>query len=75
MHRKDRFLSYKTNRYKLHLYETATGLKILMNTDVSVQNVNEYLHNIYKVCVFALSRSFRTKDVLQGVNAYVLLHC
>lgn len=33
----------------MHLYETATGIKILMNTDTSVVNVNEYLHNVYKV--------------------------
>jgi len=53
----DRFLSYKTNRYKLHLYETASGLKILMNTDVNVLSVKEYLHNIYKLYVDLVIKS------------------
>lgn len=49
---RDSFVNYKTNRYKLHLYETKTGIKILLNTDVSVVNdVNDYLHNIYKLYV------------------------
>ena len=48
-HRKDAFLNYRTNRYKLHFYETPTGMKFILNTDVNVANVKEYLHEVYKV--------------------------
>ncbi|XP_065056669.1 trafficking protein particle complex subunit 1-like [Rhopilema esculentum] len=54
---KDNFVSYKTNRYKFHLYETPTGVKILMNTDINVTNINEYLHYIYMLYVDVVIKS------------------
>ena len=54
---KDSFLSYKTNRYKMHLYETPTGLKIIMNTDVSTATVSEFLHTVYKLYVDLVVKS------------------
>ncbi|XP_030043763.1 trafficking protein particle complex subunit 1 [Microcaecilia unicolor] len=44
---KDGFLSFQTSKYKLHYYETPTGLKIVMNTDLGVNNMRETLHQIY----------------------------
>ncbi|XP_052057561.1 trafficking protein particle complex subunit 1-like [Mytilus californianus] len=44
---KDGFLNFKTNRYKLHFYETPSGLKIVINTDLGVGNIRDTLHQIY----------------------------
>ncbi|XP_046853003.1 trafficking protein particle complex subunit 1-like [Xenia sp. Carnegie-2017] len=44
---KNSFLSYQTNKYKLHFYETPTGLKFVMNTDLTVGNIKPVLHDIY----------------------------
>lgn len=44
---KENFLSYTTSKYKLHYFESATGLKFVLNTDVSVGNLKEELWNIY----------------------------
>ncbi|CAF0940268.1 unnamed protein product [Adineta ricciae] len=44
---KDGFLSFKTNCYKLHYYETATGHKFVLNTDNNVGNIRDILHQLY----------------------------
>ncbi|XP_070537796.1 trafficking protein particle complex subunit 1-like [Ptychodera flava] len=44
---KDGFLNFKTNKYKLHFYETPSGLKFIMNTDLSVGNTRDVLHQIF----------------------------
>ncbi|KAF2365486.1 Trafficking protein particle complex subunit, partial [Trinorchestia longiramus] len=44
---KDGYLHYSTNKYRLHLYETPSRLRIVLNTDLLVQNVKELLHLIY----------------------------
>nr|XP_039251660.1 trafficking protein particle complex subunit 1-like [Styela clava] len=44
---KDGFLSYTTSAYKLHYYETPTGLKFVFATDVSVGNTREILRKLY----------------------------
>ncbi|KAL2079413.1 hypothetical protein ACEWY4_025157 [Coilia grayii] len=44
---KDGFVSFQTSRYKLHYYETPTGIKIIMNTDLGVPNCRDILHQIY----------------------------
>ena len=50
--RKEGLLNLRTNKYKLHFYETATGLKFVMNTDIndaaSSPNVTALLHGIYQ---------------------------
>ena len=44
---KESFTSYGTTKYKLHFFETATGLKFVLNTDTSVGSLNDTLRNIY----------------------------
>ncbi|MCJ8750205.1 hypothetical protein PDJAM_G00259820 [Pangasius djambal] len=44
---KDGFVSFQTSRYKLHYYETPTGIKVVMNTDLGVPNCRDVLHQIY----------------------------
>ncbi|ORX75423.1 Sybindin-like protein [Anaeromyces robustus] len=42
------FLSYKTNSYKLHYYETASGLKFVVCSDPRTPNLQDMLHQIYR---------------------------
>ncbi|XP_051956835.1 trafficking protein particle complex subunit 1-like [Xyrauchen texanus] len=44
---KDGFMTFQTSRYKLHYYETPTGIKLVMNTDLSVPNCRDTLQQIY----------------------------
>ncbi|XP_067117889.1 trafficking protein particle complex subunit 1 isoform X2 [Osmerus mordax] len=44
---KDGFQSFQTSRYKLHYYETPSGVKVVMNTDLGVANIRDILHQIY----------------------------
>ena len=44
---KEGFLGYSTNKYKLHYYETPTGLKFVMLTDTNVGSLNDSLADIY----------------------------
>lgn len=41
------FLFYKTSKYTLHFMETPSGLKFILNTDTSAQNVRALLQQIY----------------------------
>ncbi|KAI5801637.1 Sybindin-like protein [Peziza echinospora] len=43
----DSFISYRTNNYKLHYYETPTNLKFVMITDTKTNNLRVVLHQIY----------------------------
>ena len=44
---KESFLGYSTNKYKLHYFETPTGLKFVMLTDTNVGSLNDSLNEIY----------------------------
>lgn len=44
---KDSFLGYATDKYKLHMYETPTGTKFLLNTDHRAGNLQEVLRHIH----------------------------
>lgn len=41
------FLCYKTSKYALHYFETPTGIKFLLNTDVNAQNIRDLLQQLY----------------------------
>ncbi|KAI9028492.1 Sybindin-like protein [Hyaloraphidium curvatum] len=41
------FLAYRTNAYKLHYFETATGLKFVMCTDPNLDGLAQALRTIY----------------------------
>lgn len=45
--RDERFVSYKTSTYKLHLYETISGYKFVMLSDPEVDTLRTVLHSIY----------------------------
>jgi len=44
----DNFLQYKTNKYKMNMLETPTGVRFVMNTDVNAVNVRDLLCQIHK---------------------------
>ncbi|XP_064615515.1 trafficking protein particle complex subunit 1-like [Liolophura sinensis] len=41
------FMNLRTSQYKLHFYETPSGLKFIMNTDLNAGNCRDVLHQIY----------------------------
>ncbi|XP_054662707.1 trafficking protein particle complex subunit 1-like isoform X2 [Grus americana] len=44
---RDGFVSFQTSKYRLHYYETPSGLRLVLNTDLSVASAREALHHIY----------------------------
>jgi len=47
----DSFNHYRTNTYKLHFFETLTGLKFVLLTDPQVGDIKDCLKNIYSIYV------------------------
>ncbi|KAI8577736.1 hypothetical protein K450DRAFT_177383 [Umbelopsis ramanniana AG] len=45
--RQDGFISYKTSAYRLHYYETPTGLKFIINSDPYTESLRPVLRQIY----------------------------
>ena len=44
---KEGLVGYSASNYKLHYFETPTGFKFVMNTDTSVENVQDVLRHVY----------------------------
>ncbi|XP_002154617.1 trafficking protein particle complex subunit 1 isoform X1 [Hydra vulgaris] len=58
---KDLFVNYRTNNYKLNYFETPTGLRIILNTDLNVAKCDDYLRSIYKIYVDCVVKNPLTK--------------
>ncbi|KAJ4304090.1 Trafficking protein particle complex subunit BET5 [Collariella sp. IMI 366227] len=43
----DAFVSFRTANYKLHYYETASSLRLVMLTDIATLSMRNVLHQIY----------------------------
>ena len=43
---KEGFQCYRTSKYKLNYYETPSGIKYIMNTDLNSQNIRELMQAI-----------------------------
>ena len=53
MTRKEGFTGIKTNKYKMNYYETPSGIKFILNTDLNAAgNVRELLHQCYEQVKF-----------------------
>jgi len=65
----------KSNVYKLHFLETASGLKIVLTTDPSVGDLNEVLKYIFsKIYVEKVSKNplvDRMKFFEHDLNSYI----
>ena len=48
--RKEGFTGIKTNKYRMNYYETPTGLKFVLNTDLSLVGTSQrdVLHQLYE---------------------------
>jgi len=44
---KEGFLNFTTSKYKLHFFETPSGLKFIMNTDLNVGSMKDVLLQIF----------------------------
>ena len=49
MIRKGSFISLKTEGYKLHYFETASGIKFVMSTDLNVGDITDQLRALYTI--------------------------
>ncbi|XP_055688494.1 trafficking protein particle complex subunit 1 [Lutzomyia longipalpis] len=44
---RDGYIHYKTNKNALHILETSSGLKFVMNTDTASTGVKEFMNQFY----------------------------
>ncbi|KND05007.1 TRAPP subunit BET5 [Spizellomyces punctatus DAOM BR117] len=58
------FISYRTNAYKLHYFETPTGLKFVMNTDPHMDSMRDALRMMYS----HIYVEYVTKNPLQRLD-------
>lgn len=70
--RKDGFLSFHTSKYRLHYYETPSGLKFVLNTDLSVSNARDTLQHIYSNVRHRLVLHFERNSFKSQINSAFL---
>lgn len=63
---KEAFKFYKTNQYKLHFYETPTGLKLILTTSPEVGDIEAALKQIYSMSCRDYSRIGALREGRQG---------
>lgn len=71
--RKEGFQSFQTSRYRLHYFETPSGLKFVMNTDLSVSNGRDALQHIYSNVSEVLCKSTPSSPREWRVRAHVCI--
>ncbi|CAD5228877.1 unnamed protein product [Bursaphelenchus okinawaensis] len=49
--------SFKTSAYKMHYLETATAIKMVLNTDPDAEGIHQLLQKIYEVYVATVVRN------------------
>lgn len=71
----DFFNSYTTSQYKLSFYETASGVKFVMNTDLGATYINEVLKSLYsKVRTIFWQKQFYNFNCMARVHFLTLDH-
>ncbi|OXA60837.1 trafficking protein particle complex subunit 1 [Folsomia candida] len=63
----DNSFLYRTTKYKMNYWESPTGVKFLMNTDLNAPNIKELLRTIYQQ-VFV---EYVVKNPVLAIGAYI----
>lgn len=61
----DSFISFYTNQYKLHLFQSPTGVRIVLNTEWNCRNLKDELRLIYNNILV----EYVVKNPLSGLNS------
>lgn len=64
-HRDEAFIAYKTSTYKVHLFETPSGLKFVLFSDPSVESLRFILKSIYQTAYI----EFVVRNPLVGMDS------
>ncbi len=67
--RRDNYFSYKTSKYKLNHYETASGIKLILLTDLCAGHLRDFLHQLYENVSFFLAFYFHLITQLSLVSS------
>ena len=66
---KEPFVSYKTNKVKVHYYETPSGIVFVLTTDPSVGDIRNILQDLHKTVMKSLqSFSFMVKSTVKDTS-------
>ncbi|RMX53318.1 hypothetical protein pdam_00022149, partial [Pocillopora damicornis] len=69
---KDGFLNYRTSKYKLHFYETPTGLKFILNTDLNAGSIKDiYVEYVVKNPLCQLNEPIQSELFTSKLDSYI----